>query len=58
MTAKRRYRLLCRIAQALDVVGDRWVPLIVRDLLAGPARFQDLETRLGIARNLLSTRLT
>ena len=58
MTAKRRYRLLCPIARALDVVGDRWALLIVRDLHAGPARFHDLETGLGIATNLLSTRLT
>ncbi|MDH3681371.1 MAG: helix-turn-helix transcriptional regulator [Acidimicrobiia bacterium] len=58
MTAKRRYRLLCPIARALDVIGDRWALLIVRDLHAGPARFQDLETGLGIATNLLSTRLT
>ena len=57
MTAKRRYRLLCPIARALDVVGDRWALLIVRDLHAGPARFQELETGLGIATNLLSTRL-
>ena len=58
MTAKRHYRLLCPIARALDAVGDRWALLILRDLHAGPARFQDLETGLGIATNLLSTRLT
>jgi DNA-binding HxlR family transcriptional regulator len=58
MTAKRHYRLLCPIARALDAVGDRWALLIMRDLHAGPARFQDLETGLGIATNLLSTRLT
>lgn len=58
MTAKRRYRLLCPIARALDAVGDRWALLILRDLHAGPARFQDLETGLGIATNLLTTRLT
>jgi DNA-binding HxlR family transcriptional regulator len=58
MTAKRRYRLLCPIARALDVVGDRWALLILRDLHAGPARFLDLETGLGIATNLLTTRLT
>lgn len=57
MTAKRRYRLLCPIARALDVVGDRWALLILRDLRAGPARFDDLETGLGIATNLLTTRL-
>jgi len=58
MTAKRSYRLLCPIGRALDVVGDRWALLILRDLHAGPARFQELETGLGIATNLLSTRLT
>jgi DNA-binding HxlR family transcriptional regulator len=58
MTAKPRYRLLCPIARALDAVGDRWALLIVRDLHAGPARFHDLETGLGIATNLLSTRLS
>lgn len=58
MTAKRRYRLLCPIARALDAVGDRWALLILRDLHAGPARFQELETGLGIATNLLSTRLS
>ena len=57
MTAKRQYRLLCPIARALDAVGDRWALLILRDLHAGPARFQELETGLGIATNLLSTRL-
>ena len=57
MTAKRHYQLLCPIARALDVVGDRWALLILRDLHAGPARFHDLETGLGMATNLLSTRL-
>jgi DNA-binding HxlR family transcriptional regulator len=58
MTAKRHYNLLCPIARALDVVGDRWTLLILRDLHAGPARFQQLHEGLGIATNLLSTRLT
>jgi DNA-binding HxlR family transcriptional regulator len=57
VTAKRRYRLLCPIARTLDVLGDRWSLLIVRDLHAGPARYQDLEEGLGIATNLLATRL-
>ncbi len=57
MTAKRRYRLLCPIARSLDALGDRWALLILRDLHAGPARFQELEAGLGIAPNLLSTRL-
>ena len=58
MTAKRHYNLLCPIARALDAVGDRWTLLILRDLHAGPARFQELHEGLGIATNLLSTRLT
>lgn len=57
MAVRRQYRLLCPIARALDVLGDRWTLLILRDLHAGPARFQELEHGLGIATNLLSTRL-
>lgn len=57
MTPLRRYRLLCPIARALDVLGDRWTLLILRDLHAGPARFLELQQGLGIATNLLSTRL-
>ncbi len=58
MTAKRHYNLLCPIARALDAVGDRWTLLILRDLHASPARYQELQQGLGIATNLLSTRLT
>lgn len=57
MPQRRQYRLLCPIARALDVLGDRWALLILRDLHAGPARFQELHEGLGIATNLLSTRL-
>ena len=57
MTKKRRYQLLCPVARALDVVGDRWSLLILRDLHAGPARFQQLQDGLGLAPNLLTTRL-
>lgn len=53
----RRYQLLCPISRALDTVGDRWALLILRDLHAGPARFGELESGLGIASNLLTTRL-
>jgi len=58
MSRKRPYQLLCPIARALDVVGDRWALLILRDLHAGPARFQQLHEGLGLATNLLTTRLT
>lgn len=57
MARKHRYQLLCPIARALDVLGDRWSLLILRDLHAGPARYQQLQDGLGIATNLLSTRL-
>jgi len=55
----RTYGQHCFIAKALDVVGDRWTLLIVREiLLQGPCRFTDLRNGLpGIATNLLSTRL-
>src|SRR6266566_415342 len=56
----RTYGQYCSIARALDLVGDRWTLLIVRELLLqGPCRFTDLKNGLpGIATNLLSTRLT
>jgi DNA-binding HxlR family transcriptional regulator len=56
----RSYGQYCSIARALDLVGDRWTLLIVRELLQrGPCRFTDLKRGLpGIATNLLSTRLT
>lgn len=55
----RSYGQYCSIARALDVVGDRWTLLIVRELLLqGACRFTDLKNGLpGIATNLLSTRL-
>ncbi|MET0324333.1 MAG: helix-turn-helix domain-containing protein [Ilumatobacteraceae bacterium] len=54
----RTYDQYCPVAAALDVVGDRWTLLIMRELLAGDRRFTDLRTALpGIAPNLLSERL-
>ncbi|CAM2069171.1 Helix-turn-helix transcriptional regulator [Sulfidibacter corallicola] len=55
---KRTYAQFCGIARALDVVGERWTLLIVRDLFLGPRRFKDLMTGLpGITTNLLAKRL-
>jgi DNA-binding HxlR family transcriptional regulator len=48
----------CSIAGALEVVGERWSLLIVRDILLGLRRFDELQSHLGIARNVLQTRLT
>ncbi len=47
----------CSIAQTLEVVGEWWTVLIVRDCLLGVTRFDDFQERLGIARNILSNRL-
>ncbi len=48
----------CSIAGALEVVGERWSLLIVRDVMLGLRRFDELQSHLGIARNVLQTRLT
>ncbi len=54
----KSYDQYCPLARALDVVGDRWAMLIMRELVLSPKRFTDLEQRLdGIAPNLLSRRL-
>lgn len=47
----------CSIAQCLEVVGEWWTLLIVRDALFGVTRFDDFRSRLGIARNVLTQRL-
>jgi DNA-binding HxlR family transcriptional regulator len=47
----------CSIAGALDVVGERWSLLIVRDVLLGLRRFEQMQENLGIARNVLQKRL-
>lgn len=47
----------CSIARALEDVGERWTLLIVRELLRRPHRFGELERKLGIAKNVLTTRL-
>jgi DNA-binding HxlR family transcriptional regulator len=54
----RSYGQFCGLARALDVVGDRWNLLIVRELLVGPMRYGELVASLGgIATNLLAARL-
>jgi DNA-binding HxlR family transcriptional regulator len=47
----------CSLAQSLEVMGDWWTPLILRDLYLGVDRFDQLVTDLGISRNLLTDRL-
>lgn len=47
----------CSIAQCLEVVGERWSLLIVRDAFLGVTRFDEMQQRLGISRNILNQRL-
>ncbi|WP_336671513.1 winged helix-turn-helix transcriptional regulator [Tsukamurella sp. USMM236] len=54
----RSYGQFCALARSLDVIGDRWTLLIVRELLPGAMRYGELKTSLaGIATNLLADRL-
>jgi len=48
---------VCSIARALEVLGERWTLLVVRDVLLGIRRFGDFQHSLGIARNVLTDRL-
>src|SRR5918999_5416953 len=55
---RRTYdRELCTVARSLEVIGERWTLLIVRDALTGLSRFDQFRRRLGIAANVLSVRL-
>jgi DNA-binding HxlR family transcriptional regulator len=47
----------CPVARAVDVIGDRWSLLIVRDAFDGIRRFNDFQRNLGLAKNILSSRL-
>lgn len=49
---------VCSLAGALEVIGERWSLLIVRDVLLGLRRFDEIQSDLGIARNVLNARLT
>ena len=58
MTGRRTYGQDCPIANGLDLLGERWTLLILRELVGGPRRYSDLRTQLpGIATNLLAQRL-
>ncbi|WP_306362203.1 helix-turn-helix domain-containing protein [Nocardia sp. CC227C] len=49
--------MACSIARTVDVIGERWTLLILRDLFAGVGRFEDLRRDLGVAPNILTDRL-
>jgi DNA-binding HxlR family transcriptional regulator len=48
----------CSIAASLEILGDRWTLLILREACRGATRFADFQSRLGVARTVLSDRLT
>ena len=57
-SVSKRYDQYCPIAHALELIGDRWALLIVRELLQGPKRYTDLAAQLpGIGTNILAARL-
>ncbi len=47
----------CSVARAMEVVGERWTFLVLREAFSGVRRFEDWQTRLGVARNVLAARL-
>jgi DNA-binding HxlR family transcriptional regulator len=56
---KRRYEDACGLAHALDLIGERWAMLVLRELAYGPRRFSELKADLqGISANVLTQRLT
>lgn len=58
MAGRRKYDEACGVSHALDLIGERWAPLIVRELLLGPKRFTDLRAGLpGASPDVLTQRL-
>jgi len=58
VTMRKRYEQYCPVAHALDLVGERWALLVVRELMHGPKRYTDLAEHLpGIGTNILASRL-
>ena len=49
---------VCSVARALEAIGDRWTMLVIRDAFVGVRRFDEFQQRLGIARNVLTDRLS
>jgi len=57
MKRKSNQDSVCPIARSLDVIGEWWSPLIIRDAMLGVKRFSEFERRLGMAKNILTARL-
>ena len=58
MLAKDYPGQTCSIARSLELIGERWTLLVIRDIFRRKRRFEDLQASLGIARNVLSARLS
>ncbi len=48
----------CSVARAIDLLGDRWMLLLIREVVFGTRRFDDFQSHMGIARNVLANRLS
>jgi len=55
---KRDYDQVCSVARSLEVLGERWTLLVVRDIFHGKRRFDAIQEDLGVARNVLAARLS
>ena len=53
----RDYEQNCSAARTLELIGERWTMLVIRDVFTGRRRFDQIQESLGVARNVLSTRL-
>lgn len=53
----RDYNLDCSIARSLELIGERWSLLVIRDVFLGRRRFDEIQSSLGVARNILTGRL-
>jgi DNA-binding HxlR family transcriptional regulator len=53
----REYDQICSLARSLEVLGERWTLLVIRDVFYGKRRFDEIQEDLGVARNVLAGRL-
>jgi DNA-binding HxlR family transcriptional regulator len=53
----REYDQVCSIARSLEILGERWTLLVIRDVFSGRRRFDQIQENLGVARNVLASRL-
>lgn len=53
----REYDQICSLARSLEVLGERWTLLVIRDVFYGLRRFDEIQEDLGVARNVLTNRL-